>query len=186
GGRPRPARRRRGGAPLRPGRLPRGLRLGLAAPLRRQGRDRRVHRRAAGRLRGTRGPGDAPARRIQVPGARGGLKPMAFEQTLVQIRERSFLEVHDLALVVLRNEPRALGLAALAGIAPFAALNAWLTSDPEFPLQLFVVLVLLEVPWATAPLTAVLGSRMFGQRLSARQLLGRLWQALPSLVVYQF
>jgi hypothetical protein len=110
---------------------------------------------------------------------------MAFEQTLVQIRERSFLEVHDLALVVLRNEPRALGLAALVGIAPFAALNAWLTSDPEFSLPLFVWLVLLEVPWATAPLTAVLGSRMFGQRLSARQLLGRLWQALPALVVYQ-
>ena len=56
------------------------------------------------------------------------------DRTLVQIRERSFLDVLDLALVVVRQRPVTLGLAALAGIAPFAALNAWLTSDPEFPL----------------------------------------------------
>jgi hypothetical protein len=110
---------------------------------------------------------------------------MAIDQTLVQIRERSFLEVHDLALVVVRNRPRALGLAALAGIAPFAALNAWLTSDPEFPLPRFALLVLLEAPWATAPLTVVLGSLMFGQRLSVGQLALRLIRALPMLIVYQ-
>jgi hypothetical protein len=111
---------------------------------------------------------------------------MAFERTLVRVRERSFLEVLDLALVVVRDRPIVLGLAALAGIAPWAALNAWLTSDPEFPLPLFVLLVFLEVPWATAPLTLVLGELMFGRRPTAGRVLGRLMRALPVLFVYQF
>ena len=44
----------------------------------------------------------------------------------------------------------------------------------------------LEVPWATAPLTVVLGGLMFGQRPQAGRLLRRLLQAVPSLFVYQF
>jgi hypothetical protein len=48
---------------------------------------------------------------------------MANDRTLVQIRERSYLDLLDLALLVVRHRPRTLGLAAAAGIAPFAALN---------------------------------------------------------------
>ena len=48
---------------------------------------------------------------------------MANDRTLVQIRERSYLDLLDLALLVVRQRPRALGLAAAAGIAPFAAVN---------------------------------------------------------------
>jgi hypothetical protein len=110
---------------------------------------------------------------------------MAFERTLVQIRERTFLEVLDLALVVLRHRPLVLGLAALAGIAPLAGWNAWLCRDREFPLSLFALLVFLEAPWATAPLTIVLGALMFGQRLRAGQVLWRMLQALPALLIYQ-
>jgi hypothetical protein len=110
---------------------------------------------------------------------------MAYDRMLVQIRERSFLDVLDLALVVVRHRPITIGLAALAGIAPFAALNAMLTSDSEFPLWLFMLLVLLEAPWATAPLTAVLGGLMFGQRPTFGSLLRRLARALPALFVYQ-
>jgi hypothetical protein len=110
---------------------------------------------------------------------------MAFERTLVQIRERTFLEVLDLALVVLRQRPLVLGLAALAGVAPLAGWNAWLCRDREFPLSLFALLVFLEAPWATAPLTIVLGALMFGQRLRAGQVLGRLLRALPALLIYQ-
>jgi hypothetical protein len=104
---------------------------------------------------------------------------------LVQIRERTYLEVLDLALVVIRHRPAPIGLAAVVGIAPFAALNALLTSDPEFPLSLFTLLVLLEVPWATAPLTAVLGGLMFDQRPTVGSLLRGLLRALPALFVYQ-
>lgn len=111
---------------------------------------------------------------------------MAFERTLIQIRERSSFDVLDLALVVVRRHPRQLGLAAMAGIAPFAALNAWLTTDPDFPIAWFAVLLLLEAPWATAPLTAMLGDLMFGQRTTARRVLGRLVRSLPALIVHQF
>jgi hypothetical protein len=110
---------------------------------------------------------------------------MAFERTLVQIRERTFLEVLDLALVVLHDRPLALGLAALAGIAPLAGGNAWLCRDPEFPLPLFALLVFLEAPWATAPLTIVLGALMFDQRLRSGQVLWRMVQAFPALLLYQ-
>jgi hypothetical protein len=110
---------------------------------------------------------------------------MAFERTLIQIRERSFLEVLDLALVVVRQRPWTIGLAAMAGIAPFAALNAWLISDPEFSLPMFTLLVLMEIPWATAPLTAVLGNLMFGRRTTIVEVLGRLLRALPAMIVYQ-
>ena len=59
---------------------------------------------------------------------------MTDDQTLIQIRERSFLDLLDLTLVVLRRRPATLGLAAMAGVLPCAAINAWLTSGPDFSL----------------------------------------------------
>jgi len=90
---------------------------------------------------------------------------LAYERTLVLIRERPLIDLLDLALVVVRDRPATLGLAALAGIAPFAALNAWLFAAatdlaPGIPL----VLWWFEAPFATAPLTLVLGGLMFGRR----------------------
>ena len=95
---------------------------------------------------------------------------MATDRTLVLIRERPLLDLLDLALVVVRRRPWALGLAALGGIAPFAALNAWAfaaTSDllPGLPLFLWW----FEAPFATAPLTMALGGMMFGRRPTAGQ-----------------
>ncbi len=91
------------------------------------------------------------------------------ERTLVQVRERSFLDLLDLSLVVVRRKPWPIGLAALAGCAPFAALNAWLARDGDFPAIFYVLLLALEIPWATAPLTVMLGGLMFGDRPSAGQ-----------------
>jgi hypothetical protein len=110
---------------------------------------------------------------------------LASDRTLIQIRERSFLDVLDLALVVVRRRPVPVGLAALAGVAPFAALNAWLTADPEFPFFGYLGLLLLEAPWATAPLTVVLGGLMFGERPSARRVVRALVRGLPAMVAYQ-
>ncbi len=87
---------------------------------------------------------------------------MNYDHTLIVIRERSFLELLDLGMVVVRDRPAALGLAALAGIAPFAALNFWLLSDVNFSRALWPLLLIMEAPWATAPLTIVLGDLMFG------------------------
>jgi len=110
---------------------------------------------------------------------------MTYDRTLIVIRERSFLELLDLALLVVRDQPVALGLTATAGIAPFAALNIRLLSDPDFPRALWIVLLLLETPWATAPLTVVLGDLMFGVRPRIGGLLRRLALSLPSLVITQ-
>jgi len=108
---------------------------------------------------------------------------MANDRTLVQIRERSYLDLFDLALLVVRRRPRTLGLAAAAGIAPFAALNYWLLSDPESSPVLWPALLFLEAPWATAPLTLVLGGLMFDRPPRAGVILWRLTLALPSLIL---
>jgi hypothetical protein len=108
------------------------------------------------------------------------------ERTLVQIRERSAVDLLDLALVVVRRQPRTLGLAALAGIAPFAAFNAWLFElSPDLPLIVPMAIWMLEAPFATAPLTLVLGGLMFGQRPSAGKVLSSLVRATFPLIVVQ-
>ncbi len=94
---------------------------------------------------------------------------MTYDRTLIVIRERSFLDLLDLALLVVRDRPVVLGLTALAGIAPFAALNLWLLATDLTPSGLWILLLLLETPWATAPLTVVLGDLMFGVRPRPRQ-----------------
>jgi hypothetical protein len=111
---------------------------------------------------------------------------LTYDRTLVQIRERSFLDLLDLAMLVVRDRPVTLGLAALAGIAPCAALNSWLLSDPEFPLGLWVALLLLETPWATAPLTLVLGGLMFARQPSPGKILRTLLVSLPAVILTQF
>lgn len=111
---------------------------------------------------------------------------MAGDRTLIQIRERSFLDLLDLALVVVRRRPVALGLAALAGVAPCAAVNAYLTSGPGFNPFFDFVLLAVEAPWATAPLTVVLGSLMFGERPTPLGVVKALARGLPALIVYQF
>ena len=59
---------------------------------------------------------------------------MTYDRTLIVIRERSFLDLLDLAFLVVRERPIAFwALTAVAGIAPFAALNVWLLPDLAFP-----------------------------------------------------
>ena len=108
---------------------------------------------------------------------------MANDRTLVQIRERSYLDLLDLALLVVRQRPRTLGLAAAAGIAPFAALNYWVLSNPDTPPAIWPVLLFLEAPWATVPLTLVLGGLMFDRPPRTGPILGRMIRALPSLIL---
>ncbi len=110
---------------------------------------------------------------------------MATDGTLIQIRERSLYDLLELALVVVRHRPLPLLLAAAAGILPWAVLNSLLTSEePEFGYGHYLLLA-MEVPWATAPLTVMLGGLMFGDRPRARRIIVTLFRALPSLLVYQ-
>jgi len=108
---------------------------------------------------------------------------LAFERTLVTIRERPLAELLDLALVVVRRKPIPLGLAALGGAAPFLALNTWVFEQtaeaPGIPLLLWLV----EAPFATAPLTLVLGNLMFGRRSSPREVVATLGRSIVPLFV---
>ena len=110
---------------------------------------------------------------------------MLYDRTLVQIRERPFLDLLDLSLHVIRARPMALALPALIGIAPWAVLNAWLLSDPSFPTIGWMMLLILEVPWATAPLTLVIGDLMFGIPARPRRLARTLLISLPALIMGQ-
>jgi hypothetical protein len=107
---------------------------------------------------------------------------MLYDRTLIQIRERSFLDLMDLALLVVRRRPGSLFLAAAAGMAPFALLNQWVLNDLEENIGNLPVLFFFEAPWATAPLTLVLGGLMFDQPPGVRMVVGRLFRALPSFL----
>jgi hypothetical protein len=104
---------------------------------------------------------------------------------MIVIRERSFMDLLDLALLVVREYPITVGLAAAVGIAPFAALNVWLLSFPEFPRFFWVPLLAMEAPWATAAITLVLGDLMFGVRIRPARLFVTFLSSLPALFITQ-
>ena len=112
---------------------------------------------------------------------------MAYERTLVQIRERSFLDLQELALLVIRRRPLPLALALLAGALPFVGLNAWL-AEGGGSFVLFVchlILPTLEAPLATAALTVVLGGLMFGERPRTRQVIQTVTAAVVPMLLFQ-
>jgi hypothetical protein len=111
---------------------------------------------------------------------------MAYDRMLVHIRERSFLDLLDLSLIIVRHRPGSLALAAVAGIAPCAALNFWLLSDVNLTRPSWIPLLFLEAPWATAPLTLVLGGLMFDRPPRPGSILRRIVISLPILVFTQF
>jgi hypothetical protein len=110
---------------------------------------------------------------------------MGYEQTRIRIRERSGLELLDLSLRVIRRWPRPIGLAAVAGIAPFAAVDAWLLATTELPVPLWLGLLVLQFPWATAPLTVVLGGLLFGETPRVSQVVRRLANGFFAMILVQ-
>ncbi len=106
------------------------------------------------------------------------------DRTLVQIRERSLVDVLDLAVVVVRDRPATLALAAAMGIGPFVALNAWLfRSATDLAWGIPLVLWTLEAPIATAPLTVVLGGLMFGRRPTVGRVVVTVLRSAVALIV---
>ena len=98
---------------------------------------------------------------------------MQLDKTQIVIRERSYIDILDLSLRVIRAYAGPLFLMLLAGIAPFFFFNAWLLSglvgtgleveiDPGYGYWL-IVLVVWEIPLATAPATLLLGRVLFQQ-----------------------
>lgn len=109
---------------------------------------------------------------------------MSTDRTLVQIRERSFLDLLDLSLFVVRRKPLALAASAAAGILPFELFNAWFVGEVEAP-GAWLGMIVLEQGLATAPLTVVLGGMMFGQRPSAAKVGATIGRGAFSLLLYQ-
>ena len=125
---------------------------------------------------------------------------MQLDKTQIVIRERSYIDILDLSLKVIRAYIGPLSVALIAGIAPFFVLNTWLLSDfigtglevdvsPAYGYWL-IVLVTCEIPLATAPATLLLGRALFQQEpLSGKAMAGEivrdLWRASPQLLFYQ-
>ncbi len=120
---------------------------------------------------------------------------MQLDQARIAIAERSWFEILDLALHVIRRHAGPLALAALAGIAPFALINHLLSTsglrDTDDPGPLFtrgywlMLLVMIEAPLATAPLTLYLGQALFVDRPSPRQIFRDYLSSLPQILLLQ-
>ncbi|MGA2033206.1 MAG: hypothetical protein ABSG68_13190 [Thermoguttaceae bacterium] len=120
---------------------------------------------------------------------------MQLDRQHIVIRERSFSEVLDLALRVLRVHGGPLCLALAAGIVPAMLLNAWLLSgvlEPEPDagdvagyLWWMFLLVMWECPLATALATLYLGQAMFSRRPEAAKVAKDFGKSLPQLLWYQ-
>ncbi len=116
---------------------------------------------------------------------------MSPDRTLVVIRERSFLDLLDLATIVVRRRPLVLAAWLALGTLPCVAFNAWVLglmsdSNEEFPrfIPLFLLLA-IEAPWATAPLTVAMGGLMFGNRPSAGRMVRTLFVSSGRMFLYQ-
>ncbi|MEN1678091.1 MAG: hypothetical protein AAGJ46_00750 [Planctomycetota bacterium] len=119
---------------------------------------------------------------------------MNLDATKIAIRERSFGEIMDLALVVIRQRFGPLLVLLAVGAAPWALLNHFLTSrlildsiGDEEAVYVFwrVLLVVLETPLATAPITLYLGQVTFGGRGDARKIAGDFFRSLPQMIMLQ-
>jgi hypothetical protein len=116
---------------------------------------------------------------------------MNLDAATVVLRQRTPVEIVDLALVVCRRHWLAIPVLILVGALPWALLDGWLVSggapsaDEDatwarwFP---YLLLVAAQVPLATAPLTAFLGQALFDRRPSVGRALVTAWKRTPVLL----
>jgi hypothetical protein len=120
---------------------------------------------------------------------------MQLDRHRIVIRERSFVDVLDLAVKVFRAHAVPLTGAFLLGAVPLALLNAYLlphdlepATELEVPvgyLWMMLVLVLIEAPLATAAMTLYLGEALFDKTPSPRKIAADLLRALPQMIFLQ-
>jgi len=117
------------------------------------------------------------------------------DQARIAICERTWLENLDLALHVAGRHGGRLAVSALAGILPFALLNHWLLGwqagdvflQENWGLTWYwaMLLVMIEAPLATAPLTLYLGQALFVDRPNGGRIARDLVSCLPQLFLLQ-
>jgi hypothetical protein len=120
---------------------------------------------------------------------------MQLDQHRIVIRERSYLDLLDLALRVIRAYAAPLAGLFLLGVVPAMALNYYLLYGQEDQLHEFfgprdyvfqmLMLTLLEVPLATAPITLFLGHSLFLEKPRAGRIAKEFFLSLPQLILFQ-
>ncbi len=120
---------------------------------------------------------------------------MRIDHTRVAIRERTWLDNLDLAMHFFRVNFRSCLGAAVAGATPFILINSWvlsvtfetgLSEQVQFEMiYLSTLLVMVEAPLATAPLTLLLGQVMFVERANRRKIGNDLLASLPQMILFQ-
>ncbi len=120
---------------------------------------------------------------------------MNLAATHIAIRERSFSEILDLALRVGVRHVGPLLLLWAVGVLPFAVFNFALLydslsarsfdSEPEGYVLVYLMLMVIEAPFATALMTLYLGQATFAQRISRRRLAADFFRSLPQLLLLQ-
>jgi hypothetical protein len=121
------------------------------------------------------------------------------DKTRIAIRERSFPDIMDLALVVCRGHAPALLFTTLLGTVPAAMFNHWLLGrsldhldidpDPGSSIMGYLWftlwLIVFEIPLVAVPTTLYLGQALFLEKPSIKRMLSDFWRSLPQLFVFQ-
>ena len=123
---------------------------------------------------------------------------MELDKTRIPIRERSYLELLDLSLRVVRQYAGPLLVTSLLGAGPCIVLNALLlneyllpTDAPDYSWHLFLygfwtlTLIAIQIPCASAPTTLYLGQALFLERPDTRRMFRDFFTMLPQLLLYQ-
>ena len=120
---------------------------------------------------------------------------MQLDKTRITIRERSYVDILDLALRVIRTYAGPLLVAGAVGVVPLMLANSWLLADLQeadfelgFPARhmiLMTLLIFLEMPLATALVTLYLGQALFTPQPQPRVIAKEFRESLVQLLVYQ-
>ncbi len=120
---------------------------------------------------------------------------MKLDETRIAIRYRTKADVLDLAMKMIRVYAGPILKWLIVGVVPMFLLNLWLLADFRFydfvwgfPLSymlLTTLLVFLEMPLATAPLTLFLGQAVFLPQPDRKVLFRDLRGSLFQLIYYQ-
>jgi hypothetical protein len=116
------------------------------------------------------------------------------DQAWIAIRERSWLDNLDLASQVIRGHGGAVLASSAVGILPMFLVNfaitKWLYRDVDEETRagywfLLSLLVMIEAPLATAPLTLYLGKALFVDKPMVREMVRNFASCLPQLLLLQ-
>lgn len=120
-----------------------------------------------------------------------------FDRTRIAVRERSMIDILDLALRVTRANAGPLAVAFLVGVVPAMVFNHLLlasfltpevTDDLDIPFRYLLCMLPLaawEAPLVTSGMTLYLGQSLFAQKTGAATLVHSLAGALPQLLGFQ-